>query len=1340
MVRLLIGWALNNPLVVILLSLALAVFGVYAFLHVNVEAYPDPAPPLIEVIAQFPGGSAEEVERQVTVPLEVTLAGMPGLKSTRSQSLFGLSDVKCQFEYGTDYLAARQEVINRLQFTQPLPPGVQPQLSPESPTGEIYRYSLNCPKDGSGRDLYTLNDLKALQDWVLEREFRRVPRIVDVTSFGGTVKRYEIHPDSDLMKGFGITLGQIQTALANANVNVGGDYVIQGPVAMNVRSVGLFGAGRDPVGQVLGIDKQALDAYQDACLAEALHVITPEQREAVWQLLAERKITVAGSDGQVADRGKVGPAEKELERLVRVIERLRLATDEGKADPPLNEAEQQQVESLIRFRAAQAFSETEEKQEAGALGRLRVALGGRKKGPLLSPDERSLVDRARRVVAGYKAREVKPPLSEQELADVAALRRWAAERASAKLREEEGDRIREIRSIVLTSINNRDILLEDVVEGGRLAAGERAGDRGVVVGNQTRLGRVSQAKPQVVRTAAGTYRVVDPQGKLVWRDEQDKVQCIVLLRKNEDSLPALKDVEAKVAELNDPASGKMLPGVTIEPYYDRTELINVTTDTVQENLLVGIMLVVVILFMFISNVRAAFIVAINIPLALMFAFAVLFLRGKSANLLSIGAVDFGIIVDSTVIMVENIYRHISSGEYPELPLKARIVQACHEVEKPLLFSTMIMVCAFIPLFTMSGPEGQIFGPMAHTYAFALGGALMLALMLAPVMCLLFFKHLKPAPDNFLVAWLKNSYLRQLDRVLRHRWIALALFTVLIGFTAIYAVPQLGHEFMPELEEGNLWVRGRFALNVSLERVTENANEVRHILCSYPEVETAVVQIGRPDDGTDVAGFYNIELFVPLLPQKDWPREVEETGWRRWLHGDKRTRTKQELIEEMNAELSAKLPGADFNFSQNIRDNVMESLSGVKGDNSVKIFGPDLEKLDDLAGKMRDRLQKVPGIQNVGVFSIKGQTNMEFRVDLGKCRQWGVSANDVNTVIQTALGGKAYSTMIEGEKQFDITVRWPKGRRGSETTILDIPVDIVNNQLVLATGPGWNPNARGSGQVDPANKGALADTSNPITNTPRRTLRDFVTPLGKDGKPDPNGSFVRSGASTIYREQSQRLIAVKFSVRDRDLGGAVAEAREKTDDLFQAPYRSEWSGEFEEMEQAEGKLLWIIPLSLGLIYVLLYIAFRSVIDALLVLANVVALSLGGIWALLLTHTNFSISAAVGFVSIFGVAIMDGLLLVSYFNRMRAHGLPLRESILEGASKRVRPVMMTALTAIFGLLPAAFSTRIGAQTQRPLAIVVVGGMITTLFLTRYLMPLLYSFYGHREPPAGAGEMAH
>jgi cobalt-zinc-cadmium resistance protein CzcA len=1200
MVRKIIEWALNNPLVVVLIVLGLVGYGTYAFLNVNVEAYPDPAPAIVEVIAQFPGGSSEEIERQVTVPLEVTLAGMPGMTHLRSRSLFGLSHLRCQFEYGHDYNAARQEVINRLQFTQPLPPGVTPQLSPESPTGEILRYTLNSPKDTSGRDIYTLNDLKALQDWVLEREFRRVRRIVDVSSSGGTIKRYEIHPDPNRLKSFGITLAQVQVALQNANANVGGDYLLQGHVAMNVRGVALIGAGLDPVNLVLGT-----------------------------------------KDPDPA-------AEKALQRA--------------------------------------------EKENSPQLGELREA-------------------------------------QRRRLATVAA----------ARIREEERQRILEIRSLVITSINNKDILLEDIVEGGRLKSGDPAGVRGVVVGHQTRLGRVGLNKPLEMFRPDGTYRVTDDNGKVIWRNEGDKVQCIVLLRKNEESLPALKDVRHKVEELNDPVSGKMLPGVQIETYYDRTDLIHVTTETVEENLLVGIVLVITILFMFLSNVRTALIVAINIPLALLFAFSMLFARGKSANLLSIGAVDFGIIVDSSVIMVENIYRHLASGENVHLPIKERILRSSGEITRALLFSTLIMVCAFIPLFTMRGPEGQLFAPMADTYAFALLGALVLAVTITPVLCMWFFKNLKPAPDNLLVRFLKNRYLWQLQLCLNYRWVTLLVMGTLIACT-IGLLPNLGREFMPELEEGNLWIRGTFPLNTSLDRVAENAEKARTILSGYPEVETVVLQLGRPDDGTDSCGFYNVEIFVPLRPQKDWPKSKAQSGLQGVLWGEQRSRTKLELVTEMNAELTNKLPGVDWNFSQNIRDNVMEALSGIKGDNSVKIFGPDLDELERLAEQVRDQLREVNGIENVGVFNIKGQTNLEFRIDLQKCKRWGVAAADVNNVIQTALAGKAFTQMIEGEKIFDVTVRWPAWRRGSETSILDIPVDIVNNQVILSSGPGLNPAPVGSGQATPSKTGSLTDTSNPITNTPRLRLRDLVSPLSKEGRPDPSGQFERGGASMIYREQGNRLIAVKFSVRGRDLAGAVAEAKEKTKGIVDAPYRMVWSGEFEEMEKAEQRLILIIPLSLGLIFILLYMAFRSLLDAVVVLSNVFDLAVGGVWALLLTGTHFSIAAAVGFVSLFGVAVMDGLLMISYFNALRSHGLPLHEAIIEGAGKRVRPVMMTALTAILGLLPAALSTRIGAQTQRPLAIVVVGGMLTTLFLTRYLMPVLYSFYGHREPPEGSGSLAH
>ncbi|HEY1861941.1 MAG TPA: efflux RND transporter permease subunit, partial [Gemmataceae bacterium] len=605
-------------------------------------------------------------------------------------------------------------------------------------------------------------------------------------------------------------------------------------------------------------------------------------------------------------------------------------------------------------------------------------------------------------------------------------------------------------------------------------------------------------------------------------------------------------------------------------------------------------------------------------------------------------------------------------------------------------------------------------------------------------------------------WLKGSYLRQLQRCLNYRAATLGLFGLIILATAslifvlpelkkrfpeqLAHVPTLGREFMPELEEGNLWIRGTFPLNISLERVADNAEHARAIIRTYPEVETVVQQLGRPDDGTDPTGFYNVEIFVPLRPEKEWEPIVEEQGWRRLVHGGKRPRTKQELVEEMNAELNRSFPGVDWNFSQNIRDNVMEALSGVKGDNSVKIFGPDLDKLEELAARVKDRLKDVKGIENVGVFNIKGQSNLEFRVDPKKCASYGISVADVNNVIQSALGAKAAAQMIEGEKLFDIAVRWPKDARDSETSILDIFVDVSNNQVTPPPTPGATVSSTGTVQAQPSQTGTPISTANPLSNTPRVRLRELVSPVGKNGAPDPNGQFVRAGASTIYREQGNRLIAVKFSVRDRDLGSAVAEAKEKTQDLFQGGYRAEWSGEFQEMEEAEARLRIIIPVSLGLIFILLYLAFQSLLDACLVLSNVVALSLGGVWALYLTGTNFSISAAVGFISIFGVAIMDGLLSVSYFNQLRAKGHELREAILQGAAKRVRPMFMTALTAIFGLLPAALSTRIGAQTQRPLAIVVVGGMIMTLLLNRYLMPVLYSYYGHREPPAGAGGMAH
>jgi cobalt-zinc-cadmium resistance protein CzcA len=828
----------------------------------------------------------------------------------------------------------------------------------------------------------------------------------------------------------------------------------------------------------------------------------------------------------------------------------------------------------------------------------------------------------------------------------------------------------------------------------------------------------------------------------LWQRSDEKIQCVVLMRKGEQSLPALEGVKAKVQELNQP--GRLLPGVSLDPYYDREELVHLTTHTVTHNLVLGMVLVTVILLMFLSNVRTALIVAINIPLALLFAFAVLYLRGKSANLLSIGAVDFGIIVDSAVIMVENIYRHIASGEHAELPLKERIRRSAGEIERALFFSTLIMVCAFIPLFTMHGAEGELFGPMAQTYAFALGGALLMALTLTPVLCLLFFRNMKPRPENFLVRFMKKGYLRNLSICLKYRWVTLGVMAALMVITIVWPLQHLGREFMPELEEGNLWIRAVFPVHTSLDAAKDAIKTARQVMSSphYPEVKTVVVQMGRPDDGTDPGGYNNVEIFVPLKREGDWPVVQRPNG-------ERKRRTHHEIVADMSAELSRKIPGVEWAFSQYIRDNVMECISGVKGDNSIKIYGPDLNKLEELAEVAKNELAKIRGIYDTGIYHVMGQSNFEFVVDKEKCKRWGVQVADVDNVINTAVHGAPLTQMIEGEKTFDITVRWPFAKRHDEASILEIPVDISNVNLspglvAMAPQTAWT----GAGQA-PAAGGTAVPNPAPVSVNlapfniflPRLRLKDLVSPVDQFGQPNPGGDFTRPGGSIITREQGKRFIAVKFSVReDRDLASAVEEVKEKTQHLFQAPYRVQFGGEFEQMEDAEGRLFFYIPASLILIFILLYLAFRSLLDALAVLSNVLAIAIGGIWSLYLTNTNFSISAAVGFVSLFGVGIMDGLLLISYFNTMRARGLPVNEAIMEGAAKRVRPVMMTALTAILGLLPAAFSTAIGAQTQRPLAIVVVGGMATTLFLTRYLMPVLYTLYGHREPLADTSHLAH
>ena len=1085
MVRLIITWSLHNRLIVILGAFVLVGAGIFSAYHLNVEAYPDPTPPLVEVITQNPGASPEEMERLIGIPLETALNGMPGLEDLRSTSVAGLNDIKCQFAYGTDYWAARQEVINRIGMVNNLPAGIQPGLSPWSPIGEIVRYVLEGPG-------YTLNQLKAVQDWVITRALKTVPGVIDVTGYGGTVKQYQVLIDTRLLRQYNITLQQVEDAISRSNANIGGDLLSLGSQSHNVRAVGLLGKGIDPL-------------------------------------------------------------------------------DPAKVD--------------------QSF-----------------------------------------------AIEV--------------------------------NKLEDLRKIIITSVNDNPIYLRNVAQ--------------AVVGHRPRLGVVGRKLKEV-------------KGRPVDSDEDDVVEGIVLMRKYERSLVVSEKVAEKMEQIE--RSGILPKGMHMTVFNQRTALIHVTTHNVLHNLVVGMALVIAILFIFLGDLASAGIVALMIPLALLFSVTVLYMQGKSANLLSIGAVDFGIIVDSSVIIVENIYRHITArGADRSRPLIDRIIEASTEIEKALFFSTTIIVCAFIPLFSMTGPEGALFGPMANTYAFAICGALAMAVTLAPVLCSFLFHNKAEETDTFIDRLMKRRYLKALSRVLRHRYLTVGVMVSLMVYTATL-VPHLGGEFMPQLEEGNLWIRALLPRTITLEGAARFAPRLREVMASMPEVRGVMSHIGRPDDGTDVTSFFNVEFNVPLRPMQQWRRK------RAALWGYPLPWTREITREEIQDELMEKFkefPGVNFNFSQLIRDNVEEALSGVKGANSVKLFGTDLKILEESGQRVATILKAIPGIKNVGLFHIVGQPNLEIEIDRDQCARYGVNVADVEAVVQVAIGGHAFSQMVEGEKLYDIVLRLPFNLRDDPSVISRIPID----------GP-----AAADGQPGP--------------RIPLDQLADI----------HPH----KPGASYIYRENNRRFIPIKFSVQGRDLASAIAEAQRKVYDPktgAQLPpgYDIEWSGEFAQMQEANARLMWIIPLSLALIMVLLYTTFNSTKDALLVMVNVLEATMGGVWALWLTGTSFSISAAVGFISVFGVAVQDGVLLISYFNQMRRHGYPVLEAVMRGAELRVRPVVMTSLTAALGLLPAAVATSIGSQAQKPLAIVVVGAMLVTLFLTRYLTPVLYSLFpGPLNPDEAVQELA-
>lgn len=1011
MITRVVEFALAQRLLVCCLGLALLFGGLYAFHTLDVVAYPDPSPPMVEVITQFPGLSAEEIERQIAIPVEVMLTGMPGLTDIRSLSIFGLNDIKIYFDFGTQYFFDRQEVLNRLAMVA-FPGNVQPALSPWWALAEIYRYEMVGERMG-------LTDLKTIQDWQLKREFKRVPGVIDVTAFGGTTKEYHVDLNPGALLGYGVNLSQVMTALSNSNANVGGNYLTIGAQNYNVRGVGLI---------------DSLDDIENVMVAE--------------------------KDGT--------------------------------------------------------------------------------------------------------------PVFVKNLGSVS-------------------------------------------------------------VGHQVRLGKVG----------------ID--------DRDDVVEGVVLLQRGAVALNVLDEVKRKADELN---SWKLPKGVQIKTVYDRSVLIHTTIETVTDILIGGVVLVFVILFFFLGNLRAAFIVALTIPFSLLFTFTMMVIIGQSANLISLGAIDFGIIVDATLIMVESVFYHLGHHRGPGLTPPQVIMRAARHVGRPVFFSTAIIVVAFIPLFTMTGVPGKIFAPMSITYGFALVGALIMAFTLAPALCSFLLAGPVKEEDTAVVRVIRRTYMAVLRWALDHEVLVIGASVLLLALTLI-AMQFVGGEFMPALEEGNLWVRATMPVDISFQEASQITTQVRGIFRKFPEVDTVVSQLGRPDDGTDPTSFFNAEFLVNLKPFKEWRPDVE---------------SKEKLIEQIEHLLAA-IPGVTFNFSQVIQDNVEEAMSGVKGENSIKLIGPDLKVLEAKAVEIEKVMKDIRGVRDLGIFHLMGQPNLLIQVDRQACARYGLQVSDVNAVVQAAIGGQAVTRVFEGERWFDLVVRFQREYREN--------VEVIGN-IQVSTPEG--------------------------ARIPLKQLASIS---------------VQTGAFIIYRENNERYIPIKFSVRGRDLAGTVEEAQLRVAKEIQLPerYRIEWAGEYDQLKREQKRLTLIVPISLLVILFLLYITFNSLRDALLVLATVPFALIGGILALVVTGTHFSISAAVGVISTLGVAILGGVLLISRISENRAARLPLHEAILKGADVQMRPVLMATLGAAIGLLPAAIATGIGSQAQQPLARVVVGGMLTAAVLILVVLPVLY-----------------
>jgi cobalt-zinc-cadmium resistance protein CzcA len=1028
MIRKLVDFALGNRLLVLALATLLFIWGVISFRRLPVEAYPDVANNYVQVITQWPGISAEQVEQQVTIPLEIVMNGIPHLEHLRSTSLFGLSSLMLIFDDDSENDWNREKVLERLSQVA-LPTGLTPQIGTDfSPVGQIYFFTLhNANPD------FDVMDMKTLEDWVLEKQFKSLPNVVDVASFGGPTREYQVRIDPNKLISYGLSIAQVEQQLANNNANGGGSFIEAGLQQINVRAVG-------------------------------------------------------------------------------------------------------QVKT-----------------------------------------------------------------------------------------------VRDIEDTVITAKNGTPLRMSDIAV--------------VAQGPKVRLGQFGRA-------------IHREDGKVI--DNEDVVSGIVLLRKGADSDTALQAIHEKTKELNDHL---LPPGVKVVPFLDRSELLALTTHTVMHNLTEGIVLVSVILFLFLGNVRGAIIVTLTIPFSLLFAAICLNLRHIPANLLSLGALDFGMIVEGAVVMVENIVRLLSHpvpNSTETVPQK--ISRAAFEVQRPVLYSILIIIVAYVPIFTLQAVEGRLFKPMAWTVAFALLGALLFSLFVGPVLASLVYPRGTKEWHNPLMELLTKGYSRALGVAIRFRWATLGIAVGTLAGTIILA-QIIGSEFLPHLDEGAIWVRGTLAPSTGPAEGIRLANQVRIILASFPEVTETTSQVGRPDDGVDTTGFFNTEYFVGLKPKERWRVGFHES--------------KEELIAAMNRELD-KIPGVIWNFSQPISDNMEEAVSGVKGELAIKVYGDDLKTLEEKGDQIVSVMRTVSGVQDLGLFRVLGQPNLNFTVDRAAAARYQINVSDVQDAIQTAVGGNALTQVLQGEQRYDLVMRYLPNYRDSKEAIEDI-------RLLSPSGE-----------------------------------RVSLAQLCK--------VEVADGASEVYREGNQRYIAIKYGVRGRDLGGAVQEAIRKVDQQVKLPtgYRIDWAGEFASQQRAQKRLTLIIPLTLLVIFLVLYSMFGSMKWASLILVTVAMAPIGGIIALYLTNTNFSVSSWIGFLALFGVSVMTGVIMLEYINQLRGRGHSVLHAVQQGAVLRFRPILMTMLVASLGLVPAATSHGIGSDSQRPFAIVIVGGLIAVLIMSVFLLPSLYVWF--------------